>query len=68
MGRRDAAEARGRRAEGLAAWWRRMSRAAETWMAQRPRCQDCGWRYDLIAVAPVHLPSHLRDASRPGIV
>ncbi len=120
MGRREAAEARGRQAEALAAWWlrakgyrvlsrrvrlpvgeidlvvikgdviafvevkergtldaalgcvtpaawRRISRAAETWMAQRPRYQECGWRYDLIAIAPGHLPSHLRDAWRPGM-
>ena len=120
MGRRETAEARGRRAEALAAWWlrakgytilsrrvrlpvgeidliarkgdviafievkeratleaalgavtpaawRRISRAAESWMAQRPRFHDCGWRYDLIAIAPGYLPSHLRDAWRPGM-
>jgi putative endonuclease len=120
MGRREAAEARGRSAEALAAWWlrakgyrvlsrrvrlpvgeidlvarkgdliafievkeratidaalgsvtpaswRRISRAAESWMAQRPRYNDCGWRYDLIAIAPGHLPAHLRDAWRPGM-
>lgn len=120
MGRREAAEARSRRAEALAAWWlrakgytilsrrvrlpvgeidlvarkgdvicfievmeratrsaalgavtpaawRRISRAAESWMAQRPRFHACGWRYDLIAICPGHLPSHLRDAWRPGM-
>lgn len=120
MGRREAAEARGRRAEALAAWWlrakgysilarrvklpvgeidlvaekrgvivfvevkeratledamgavtpsawRRIARAAESWMAQRPRFNDCGWRYDIIAVAPGRLPAHVRDAWRPGM-
>jgi len=120
MGRREAAEARGRRAEALAAWWlrakgytilsrrvklpvgeidlvaekrgvivfvevkeratldaalgcvtpaawRRIGRAAESWMAQRPRFHDCGWRYDIIAIAPGRLPSHLKDAWRPGM-
>lgn len=120
MGRREAAEARGRRAEALAAWWlrakgysilsmrvrlpvgeidlvarkgdvicfievkeratleeamgavtpaawRRIARAAESWMAQRPRFNECGWRYDIIAVAPGRLPVHMRDAWRPGM-
>lgn len=120
MGRREEAEARGRRAEALAAWWlrakgytilarrvklhmgeidlvtrkgdvicfvevreratrgealgcmtpaawRRTSRAAENWMAERPRFNECGWRYDIIAIAPGYLPSHVKDAWRPGI-
>lgn len=120
MGRREEAEARGRRAGALAAWWlrakgytilsmrvklavgeidlvarkrdvicfievkeratlaaamgavtpgawRRIARAAETWMAQRPRFNDCGWRYDIIAIAPGRLPAHVRDAWRPGM-
>jgi putative endonuclease len=120
MGRREAAEARGRRAEALAAWWlrakgytilsirvklpvgeidivamkrdvivfievkeratleaamgavtpgawRRIARAAESWMAQRPRYNACGWRYDIIALAPGRLPAHVRDAWRPGM-
>lgn len=120
MGRREAAEARGRRAEALAAWWlrakgytilsrrvrlpvgeidlvarkgdvivfievkeratlddalgcvppaarRRISRAAESWMAQRPRFHECGWRYGIVAVAPGYLPSHFKDAWRPGM-
>jgi putative endonuclease len=120
MGRREEAEARGRRAEALAAWWlrakgytilarrvklhageidlvarkgdvicfievkeratreaalgavtptawRRIARAAELWMAQRPRFNACGWRYDIIAIAPGYLPSHMRDAWRPGM-
>ena len=44
-----------------------IARAAETWMAQRPRFHDCGWRYDIIAIAPGYLPSHLKDAWRPGM-
>lgn len=47
--------------------WQRISRAAEYWMGQRPRYADFGWRYDLIALAPGHLPSHLKDAWRPGL-
>jgi putative endonuclease len=47
--------------------WRRIARAAESWMAQRPRFNDCGWRYDIIAIAPGYLPSHLKDAWRPGM-
>ena len=43
--------------------WRRIARAAESWMAQRPRFNDCGWRYDIIAIAPGCLPSHLK---KPG--
>lgn len=32
--------------------WRRIARAAEGRMAQRPRFNNCGWRYDIIAIAP----------------
>ena len=49
------------------AGWQRISRAADFWMARRPRYADFGWRYDLIAVQPWRLPVHLRDAWRPGI-
>lgn len=47
--------------------WRRIARAAETWMAERARFNDCGWRYDIIAIAPGRLPAHVRDAWRPGL-
>lgn len=47
--------------------WQRISRAAEYWMGQRPRYADFGWRYDIIALAPGRLPSHLKDAWRPGL-
>lgn len=47
--------------------WQRIARAAEAWMASRPKYADFGWRYDLIALAPGRLPQHLKDAWRPGL-
>jgi putative endonuclease len=47
--------------------WQRISRAADFWMARRPQYADHGWRHDLIAVQPRHLPVHVRDAWRPGM-
>jgi putative endonuclease len=47
--------------------WLRISRAAETWRGGRAQFGDHGWRYDLIALAPGHLPVHVRDAWRPGM-
>ncbi|MFN3313139.1 MAG: YraN family protein [Hyphomonas sp.] len=64
-------KARARREEALGAVtpaaWQRIARAAEAWMASRPRYADFGWRYDLIALAPGRLPQHLPDAWRPGL-
>lgn len=47
--------------------WQRIARAADFWMARHPSLADCGWRYDLIALAPGKLPQHLQDAWRPGL-
>ena len=47
--------------------WQRIARAAEFWMARHPALADCGWRYDIVAVAPTRLPHHIRDAWRPGM-
>ena len=47
--------------------WQRIARAAEFWMARHSRLSECGWRYDIIAVAPGRLPRHIRDAWRPGM-
>lgn len=47
--------------------WQRIGRAADFWMARRPSLSDCGWRYDLIAIAPAKLPQHIQDAWRPGL-
>ena len=47
--------------------WQRIARAAEFWMARHPALAGCGWRYDIVAVAPGHLPRHIRDAWRPGL-
>tara|TARA_R110001606_G_scaffold8325_7_gene36531 strand:- start:3817 stop:4188 length:372 start_codon:yes stop_codon:yes gene_type:complete len=49
------------------AGWQRISRAADYWMARRPRYADYGWRYDLVAIQPGRLPVHARDAWRPGM-
>tara|TARA_R110002020_G_scaffold224599_1_gene434269 strand:- start:142645 stop:143016 length:372 start_codon:yes stop_codon:yes gene_type:complete len=47
--------------------WQRIARAADVWMARRPRYAEHGWRYDLIALQPGRLPVHVRDAWRPGM-
>ena len=47
--------------------WQRISRAADFWMARHPALAGCGWRYDIIALAPRHLPRHIQDAWRPGL-
>ncbi|KCZ93753.1 YraN family protein [Hyphomonas johnsonii] len=64
-------KARANRDHALAAvtlaGWQRISRAADAWMARRPRYADFGWRYDLVALQPGRLPVHVRDAWRPGM-
>ena len=45
--------------------WRRISRAAESWMAANPFLTRINWRYDLVIVRPYRLPIHLRDTWRP---
>lgn len=47
--------------------WLRIDRASEFWMARRPALAGCGWRFDIVAVAPWQKPRHVRDAWRPGM-
>jgi putative endonuclease len=47
--------------------WQRIARAADDRTARHPALSDCGWRYDLIALAPRKLPQHIQDAWRPGL-
>lgn len=47
--------------------WQRISRATDFWMARHPALTGCGWRYDIVALAPRHLPQHIQDAWRPGM-
>ena len=44
---------------------RRIERAAEMFVAHRPRLADCAMRYDILAVAPWRM-RHLRGAWRFG--
>ncbi|MEM7660819.1 MAG: YraN family protein [Pseudomonadota bacterium] len=45
---------------------RRITRAAEIWMARRSELAGCDWRYDIVAIVPGQLPHHARDAWRPA--
>ncbi|CAI8383643.1 MAG: hypothetical protein CME93_04915 [Hyphomonadaceae bacterium] len=45
--------------------WRRISAAAEVWVAGRSDLSNLNWRYDLISIAPGKLPQHERDFWRP---
>ena len=45
--------------------WRRINRAAESWMARRPQLAGLDWRFDLVIVLPRQLPAHLPDRWRP---
>lgn len=45
--------------------WKRINRAAESWMAKRPDLAGSDWRFDLIAICPSRLPQHYRDHWRP---
>ena len=45
--------------------WLRIARAAELWTGQQSRFRSLDWRFDLIAIAPHHLPQHKRDYWRP---
>jgi putative endonuclease len=47
--------------------WQRIAQAADDWMSRHPALSDCGWRYDLVALAPRKLPQHVQDAWRPGL-
>ena len=56
---RDALESVDRAAE------RRIVAAADLWLAKHPDAAGLNLRYDMIIVAPWHLPKHLPDAFRP---
>lgn len=45
--------------------WRRINRAAESWMAGRTGLAGCDWRFDLVMIVPHRLPIHRRDTWRP---
>lgn len=44
---------------------RRIEAAAEVWLSSR-QSQEFAVRFDVITVAPLHLPSHMKDAWRAG--
>lgn len=44
---------------------RRIARAAEIWLGQRPGYTDFGSRLDVVAIVPWRWPMHIRDAWRP---
>ena len=44
---------------------RRITRAAEAFMARKPRLAGCDIRFDLMIARPWRLPRHIRDAWRP---
>lgn len=43
----------------------RISRAALLYLGSRPRMRHNGVRFDVIYIAPGHLPRHVKDAWRP---
>jgi putative endonuclease len=43
----------------------RIERAAEAFVARRPRLAACAMRFDLMVVRPWRTPRHLADAWRP---
>lgn len=45
--------------------WKRINRAAASWMARRADLGGHDWRFDLIAICPGKLPVHYRDHWRP---
>lgn len=56
----SAGEALGRRQRA------RIARAAESYLQKHPNLRHLLLRFDVILVAPGHLPRHLLDAWRPG--
>lgn len=44
---------------------RRITRAAELWMARRPDLAGLDWRFDIVTVTPRRWPKHHEDAWRP---
>ena len=56
----------GQGAEAVTARQRsRIARATEWLLAERPRLQALTVRFDVMTVAPLRAPQHLRDAWRP---
>ena len=45
---------------------RRMTDAADLWLARHPEAAGLDLRYDMILFAPWRLPRHVADAFRPG--
>ncbi len=45
---------------------RRMTDAADLWLAKHPGATGFDLRYDMVVVTPWRLPMHLPDAFRPG--
>ncbi|MEM5516144.1 YraN family protein [Henriciella sp. AS95] len=45
--------------------WRRINRAAQSWMAQQAKAEHLDWRFDLVMILPHRLPIHLRNQWRP---
>ena len=45
--------------------WRRINRAAESWMATRAHLAGADWRFDLVVILPRRLPVHFPDRWRP---
>ena len=39
--------------------WRRVARAARSWLAAHPRAAGGSWRYDAVLLAPWRWPRHL---------
>jgi putative endonuclease len=46
---------------------RRVENAARLWAGRRRGMELKNWRFDVVAIAPGHLPHHLREAWRPGM-
>ena len=65
-------EVKARKSDGAAAeslgprQRQRIARAAELYLAARPKLGKKGIRFDVFTVAPGSLPRHVRDAWRPG--
>jgi putative endonuclease len=45
--------------------WRRINRAAQSWVGQRRDCENLDWRFDLVMILPHSAPIHLRNHWRP---
>ncbi len=45
--------------------WKRINRAASSWMAGKHNLTGLDWRFDLVIILPHRLPIHFRDHWRP---